>query len=306
MSESLAVGMTFSSLDAARDALLRYTVLRGESYKKHKQTATCYIVVCRSKDQDCPYRIRFTLKKGGDWALTIYIEHICSPETHTGWRPAQSVQYLTPNHTASFNLDRAIKPKQISTSELQNGNQISYNQSWRALEEIKKQIFGDEAESFKKIPSFLENLSQVDPQAYWRLETQNNRFFRLFIAPGATQEAFRWCRPFIALDGTFVKTRWNLTILIAATMDGDNQILPLAWGFVPTESNDSWSFFLSHFRQTFPSIDNATVTTISDRSKGLEPAMTAELSHTIHLYCCYHLQENLMKFHPGGQVRNLF
>src|SRR5436189_3069547 len=130
-----------------------------------------------------------------DWVLTIYIGHACSPETHSGWRSAQSVQYLASNYMASFNLDHTIKPKQILNTELQNGNQISYTQSWRVLKKIENQVFGDEAESFKKIPSFLENLSQVDPQAYWRLETRNCQFFRLFIAPGSTQEAFRWCRP---------------------------------------------------------------------------------------------------------------
>ena len=89
-------------------------------------------------------------------------------------------------------------------------------------------------------------------------------------------------------------------------MNEDNQILPLAWGFVSTESGDNWSFFLSHFHRTFPSIDDAKITAISDRSKGLEPALTAEFSNAIHAYCCKHLCDNLMKLHPGGKVRNLF
>jgi len=92
----------------------------------------------------------------------------------------------------------------------------------RALKKIEKQVFDDETESFKKIPSFLENLSQVDPRAYWRLETQNHQFFHLFIAPGPTQESYRWCRPFLAFDGTFRKTRWNLTLLLAVAMDEQN------------------------------------------------------------------------------------
>jgi hypothetical protein len=82
-------------------------------------------------------------------------------------------------------------------------------------------------------------------------------FFQLFVAPGETQEAFRWCMPFIAIDGTFWKTHWNLALLLAVAMDGDNQILPLAWGIVPTESADNWTFFISYFRCTFPSIDDA-------------------------------------------------
>src|SRR5215471_21681285 len=200
MSISFAVGMNFPSLDAAKDTLLHHTVSRGESYKKYKQTASCYIVICRSKDQNCPYRIQFTLKKM-DWVMTVYTEHTCSPETHNGWKPAQSVRYLAPNHIASFNLDHTIKPSQIRNTELQDGNRVSYKQSWRALKKVEKQIFGDETESFKKILSFLKHLSQADPQAYWQLETQNHQFFCLFVAPGPIQEVFCWCRSFIALDG---------------------------------------------------------------------------------------------------------
>jgi hypothetical protein len=172
MSTALAVGMTFPSLNAAKDALLRHTVERGESYFTHKRAANCFITKCRS--ENCPYRIRFTLKKGEDWTITVYTEHTCSPDTHRSWKPAQSVRYLAPNHTAAFNLDHTIKPSQIRNTELQNGNQVSYKQTWHALQIIGKQIFGDEAEFFKKIPSFLKYLSQADPQAYWQLETQNN------------------------------------------------------------------------------------------------------------------------------------
>ncbi len=50
MSTSLAVGMIFSSLNAANDALLHHTVSCGESFKKHKQTSICYIVACCSKN----------------------------------------------------------------------------------------------------------------------------------------------------------------------------------------------------------------------------------------------------------------
>ena len=89
-------------------------------------------------------------------------------------------------------------------------------------------------------------------------------------------------------------------------MNGDNQILPLAWAFVPTESGDNWSFFLSHFHCTFPSIDDAKITVISDQSKELEPVLAVEFFNAIHAYCCYHLDENLMQFHSGDEVRNLF
>jgi hypothetical protein len=47
-------------------------------------------------------------------------------------------------------------------------------------------------------------------------------------------------------------------------------------------------------------------TAISNRSKGLDAAFADELSHATHAYCCQHLRENLMKLHPGSEVRKLF
>jgi len=76
------------------------------------------------------------------------------------------VQYLTSNHIAAFDLDHTMKPKQIRNTELQNGNQVSYLQSHQTLKAVETQVLGDEAESFKKIPFFLEHLSQTDSQAY--------------------------------------------------------------------------------------------------------------------------------------------
>ena len=95
-------------------------------------------------------------------------------------------------------------------------------------------------------------------------------------------------------------------LLITVARDGEDQILPLAWGFVPTNSTDNWSFFLTHFRHTFPSLRDKEFMIISDRSKGLEPALAAEFPDIMPSYCCYHLDENLMKFHPEGEVRDLF
>ena len=95
-------------------------------------------------------------------------------------------------------------------------------------------------------------------------------------------------------------------LLITVTRDGEDQILSLAWGFVPTEFIDNQSFFLTHFRHMFPSLRDKEFTIISDQSKGLEPTLAAEFPDIMPSYCCYHLGENLMKFHPGDEVRDLF
>jgi hypothetical protein len=67
------------------------------------------------------------------------------------------------------------------------------------------------------------------------------------MALGPTQRALQYCRPFIALDGTIWKNRWDLTLLLAVTIGGNDEILPLAWAIMPTESAEEWNFFfLNH------------------------------------------------------------
>jgi hypothetical protein len=74
---------------------------------------------------------------------------------------------------------------------------------------------------------------------------------------------------------------------------------------VSSESTDYWTFFLSHFHYVF-SIDDTKITAINNWSKDLDAALSAELSHAIHAYCCQHLCENLIKLSPDDRVHELF
>lgn len=129
----------------------------------------------------------------------------------------------------------------------------------------------------------------------------------MLIAPGPTAEAFRYCRRFIDLDGTYWRNRWDLRLLLAVARDGEDEVLPLAWAIAPSESEESWRFFLKHFEAAFREVDHETALVVSDRAKGLEPAIRAELPRVCHTYCAQHLAENIMTtFHPRDKVRNLY
>src|SRR5215471_7184314 len=61
MSTSLAVGMIFLSLDAAKDAFSRGAVARCRSYISHNQTAN-YFTAKECCSKDCSSYVQFTLK----------------------------------------------------------------------------------------------------------------------------------------------------------------------------------------------------------------------------------------------------
>lgn len=132
------------------------------------------------------------------------------------------------------------------------------------------------------------------------------QFERYFVAPGSTRFGFVHCRQLLTLDGTFTLSRYRMTLLIATTIDGNNETLPPCWGLVPNEIIEHWCWFLSRFSEAFPYFtENAETVIISDRDKGIAEAVQQHLPLALHGHCCQHLADNLQAYH-GKKSRNLF
>lgn len=96
-----------------------------------------------------------------------------------------------------------------------------------------------------------------------------------------------------------------MTLLVACTLDGNNEILPLAWAIVPIEDKDNWAWFLSHMKEWFYGMDAEEVVIISDRDKGLQSVVSEVFPDAHHSHCCQHLADNIQK-HFGLPAQNAF
>ena len=52
------------------------------------------------------------------------------------------------------------------------------------------------------------------------------------------------CRLVIAIDGTHLKRKYKGVLFVIITMDGNEQIYPLAFGFGDLENDRGWTWFL--------------------------------------------------------------
>src|SRR5450432_696946 len=93
---------------------------------------------------------------------------------------------------------------------------------------------------------------------------------RIFVCPPQARQTFRLFRRLVALDGTFLKARFILILLLAVGIDANGEIYPLAWAVVESENSSSWGWFLQHLRWAIPALTEEPVTLISDRDKGLK------------------------------------
>jgi hypothetical protein len=67
---------------------------------------------------------------------------------------------------------------------------------------------------------------------------------RVFWSFGQTKHAFQFCRAVVLVDGTFLTGKYKGTLMMAATVDPENQIVPMAFAFTEGENNESWSWFM--------------------------------------------------------------
>ncbi|CAI7811669.1 unnamed protein product [Closterium sp. NIES-54] len=172
----------------------------------------------------------------------------------------------------------------------------------RLKERMLKECFGDWKTSFRYIPRVLERLREIDPDSTLDLVTKDHALFRAFATPLASKTALRFCRPVIGMDGTFLIRAQRATLLVAAAKDGNNQLVPLAFGLCESENKDSWKWFceklLTHF-PSWPATHDASL--ISDRDKGLIPAVKKVFpSQFPHYFCSWHLEQNVLKFGPNA------
>jgi transposase-like protein len=112
---------------------------------------------------------------------------------------------------------------------------------------------------------------------------------------GSTRATLSTLRPFYALDGTHTRSRYNLTLLIAVGIDGEDRILPLAWALVPTENEVWWSWFCKNLVKAFERDLLPSYVVISDLDKGVLNAVESELPGAYHAMCCQHIAENIYK-----------
>ncbi|CAD6961069.1 unnamed protein product, partial [Tilletia controversa] len=75
-------------------------------------------------------------------------------------------------------------------------------------------------EEFRYIEAWLIRLSEKDPGAVTEHVTVDGTFTRTFLSPGPARRAWTACKPFMAVDGTFTKNKFNMS---SSTIISDRQ-----------------------------------------------------------------------------------
>ena len=124
------------------------------------------------------------------------------------------------------------------------------------------------------------------------------------MAIASSIEGWRYCRPNIAVDGTFLKCKYGGTLLTATTMDGNSKIFPLAFSIVDSENDASWKWFFEQLKLSVG--DQEGLVIISDRHISIPKGVLDVFPTVQYCVCVEHLLKSVKLSFKDSLIEKLF
>ncbi|XP_074290274.1 uncharacterized protein LOC141617004 [Silene latifolia] len=190
---------------------------------------------------------------------------------------------------------------------------IKKNFAYKVKYHAHKMLHGSMKEHYSKLGSYLQALSEGNPESVFKLETNPNVtssipvFQRLFICFDALKKGWlEGCRKILCIDACFLKTFLGGQLIGAIGRDANEQMYPLAWAVVEGENNDSYEWFFQQLKETLGEKDGNGWTIISDQHQGILTVVAKELPKAEHRHCARHIFANWHKSYKGDEMKLLF
>ncbi|KAE8237392.1 hypothetical protein A4X13_0g8807 [Tilletia indica] len=308
-------GDLFATFDDARHAIIEFGVFHNFCPGIKQSNSTRVVWQCRSTNT-CPWKARAWMGSSDLIKLSRLDDvtvHTCIGSIDPFRPPYAQNTFLVQAIQQRMTVKADTAAKEIADVLFKN---LRINPSLASIYKAKRTLLGGQDDELRaqvrRLPAYLKKLTQVDPGTVTVIEPApaanseiSREFQRCFVAPAAARAAFATCRPLVALDGTFLKGKLKLVLLLAATFDSNDSLIILGWALVKVENIDNWTWFISHLRAAFPALADASTTIVSDRDKGLLNAVSTQLPEAPHAFCCFHLATNL-KTRYGASLLPLF
>ncbi len=198
----------------------------------------------------------------------------------------------------------------VKASRNLTGNNPSYNQGHQY---VAKKICLDKFESKKSyelIIPYIEEFKKKNPGTVANYELDNNSSIKkLFLCPGIMNNKLRFARPVMALDATHLGLENKGTLFLACVKSGNDELLPIAIGITEDNENyEGWNYFLYYLNEACGHLTDDHYLSqcrnfklwsfVSDRDKGLLPALRDRFPGNHQTNCLFHIRQNVCK--EGG------
>ncbi|XP_060180095.1 uncharacterized protein LOC132609908 isoform X1 [Lycium barbarum] len=288
------VGQRFNSFSEFREALHKYSIAHGFTYKYKKNESRRVTAKCKS--EGCAWSIYASKLPTTELICikTMNSKHTCDgAAVKAGYRSTRG--WMGNIIKEKLKVAPNYKPKDIANDiEREYGIQLNYSQARRAKEKAREQLQGSYREAYSQLPLLCEKIKETNPGSVAIVSAkEDSSFHRLFISFHASISGFRQgCRPLLFLDSTLLYAKYQGTLLAAVGVDGNDGVFPLAFAVVDEETNDNWHWFLSELKSAVQM--SCPITFVCDFQRGIRESLHDIFNEECHHgYCLRYLAEKL-------------
>ncbi|XP_050222389.1 uncharacterized protein LOC126672482 [Mercurialis annua] len=227
------VGQIFKDKEIMKTSFCFYTIANQFQYKVSKSCKREYIVNCI--DENC----RWTVRASRDGKTNMFVIrrminiHTCPPNIRMDDKRQETASIIGEHIKMKFLDIKIIYTPADIIADIQRyfGIVLSYNRAWRSKVKALNQIRGTPRDSYSNLPGYLHMLLQTNRGSVVDLHTTDeNKFEYMFMALDASNKGWRYCRPIVVVDGTFLKSNYGGTLITASTQDGNDRHLSILNG----------------------------------------------------------------------------
>ena len=163
------------------------------------------------------------------------------PHTCLSNKGKENHQQLTARYLARRILGLVDDNNDILVSSLQQSisgfvkYDVKYGKAWHAKQISLAIRWGSWEEAYNRVPRILCAMHYYNPSLKWFVGTGGMSFrdqmrhvlYRVFWSFAQTKHAFQFCRPVVLVDGTFLTGKYRGTLMMAAAVDPEDQIVPV-------------------------------------------------------------------------------
>ncbi|KAK4407914.1 hypothetical protein Sango_0372400 [Sesamum angolense] len=299
-------GMLFKTKEELMEAVKDHSIRHARSeYYVTESSKTKWKVLCKhsTEGQWCKWEVRGGYKpKIRRWEITVY------KGTHTCVNMSLSHGNINRVYIASLHLGHVkCSPSYgikyvIQNVKDQTGYDVPYQKAWYSLKMTREIVYGTWECSVQKLPKYLGAIKKYNPGTIveWKhkgFQQSTGKYVMGYVFWAFKQciDGFQFCRKIISVDGTHLYTKYKHKLLIAAAMDGSQQVLPLAFAIVDEETYPCWKWFLQQLSRHVIR-GRRGMCLISNRHGGLIIAVREGPDfvspHGVHRYCLRHVCSN--------------
>ncbi|XP_022036681.1 uncharacterized protein LOC110939250 [Helianthus annuus] len=185
--------------------------------------------------------------------------------------------------------------------------------AFRAKTKALDQLHGDYQAQYSVLRDYICELYKTNPGTTVQIEVEpcadhrsvTRKFKRIYVCLGSLKQGFKAIgRELLGLDGAFIKGPYPGQVLSAVGVDPNNGIYPLAYAVVEAETLNSWTWFLQCLGKDLELESNSNFTFISDRQKGIIPALQKVFPCAEHRFCLRHIHENMKLRFKGKEYKD--